>query len=245
MRILSLRERPDLIEAMWNMPNPWPRFMLEDPFGAIFFDRLPDVFPELQLVALDDADRVAAKINSIPFRWDGTDSDLPASGWGGVLQRGFDDQAHRRTPTAVSLLEARVAPTHLGTGLSRTMLTAARNRVLEAGMTDLFGPVRPAGKAREPATPMTEYAARKRQDGLPEDPWIRTHVRLGARIVAVCPTSMTIPGTLNQWREWTGQPFDASGPVHVTGGIVPVLVDTDQDHAVYVEPNIWVHHRLR
>lgn len=60
----------------------------------------------------------------------------------------------------------------------------------------------------------------------------------------VCPTSMTISGTLAQWRRWTGLAFDASGPVTVPGALVPAHVDVDQDHAVYVEPNVWMHHRL-
>ena len=55
---------------------------------------------------------------------------------------------------------------------------------------------------------------------------------------------MVIPGTLAQWREWTGLPFDTDGLVDVEGGVVPVHVDTAQDHAVYVEPHVWVHHEL-
>jgi hypothetical protein len=70
------------------------------------------------------------------------------------------------------------------------------------------------------------------------------HVRAGARIVNVAHLSMVIAGTLAQWREWTGLPFDASGPVHVPQALVPVLCDVTQDYAVYVEPNVWVHHRI-
>ena len=35
-----------------------------------------------------------------------------------------------------------------------------------------------------------------------------------------------------------------SGPVVVPGALVPVHVSPEQDHAVYVEPNVWVHHRV-
>ena len=54
---------------------------------------------------------------------------------------------------------------------------------------------------------------------------------------------MTITGSLEQWRGWTGLPFDRSGDVVVTGGLVPVHVSVEHDHAVYVEPNVWMHHR--
>jgi hypothetical protein len=91
---------------------------------------------------------------------------------------------------------------------------------------------------------MTEYVARVRDDGLPADPWLRVHARLGARIVGVCPLSMTVPGTLKQWREWTGLPFAVSGPVDVPGALTPVHVSVEHDHAVYIEPNVWMHHHI-
>lgn len=60
----------------------------------------------------------------------------------------------------------------------------------------------------------------------------------------VAPLSMTIPGTLTQWREWTGLPFDTDGLIDVPGALAPVLDDTTQGHGVYIEPNVWVHHQL-
>jgi hypothetical protein len=66
--------------------------------------------------------------------------------------------------------------------LSRELLAAARGNAERLGARDLFGPVRPTGKAEEPRTPMSDYAGRVRADGLPADPWLRVHVRLGARI---------------------------------------------------------------
>jgi hypothetical protein len=68
-------------------------------------------------------------------------------------------------------------------------------------------------------------------------------VRLGARIVKLCPLSMVVPGSLAQWRAWTGLPFTVSGPIDVPGALAPVHVSVEHDHAVYVEPNVWMHHR--
>ena len=245
MRYVTLAERPDLQSAMWNMGNDWPEFMRHDPLGDIFFGRLPEVFPEYQQLLLDDDDRVLGKVNAIPFPWDGTDEDLPTAGWGAVMQVGFSAQRRGIRPTAVSLLEARLVPELLGGGRSREMLETMGARVRGAGMHDLFGPVRPTQKHLEPLRPMADYALATRDDGLPVDPWLRVHVRMGGRIVAVAPTSMTIPGTLAQWREWTGMPFDRSGEVVVPGACNPVQVSIEQDYAVYVEPNVWVHHDLR
>lgn len=91
---------------------------------------------------------------------------------------------------------------------------------------------------------MTAYACHVRADGLPADPWMRVHARLGARIVAVCPVSMTIAGTVAQWRTWTGQPLRESGAVEVPDALAPVHVSVEHGHAVYVEQNVWMHHRL-
>jgi hypothetical protein len=60
----------------------------------------------------------------------------------------------------------------------------------------------------------------------------------------VAPYSMTIPGCLDQWRKWTGLPFDTTGPVTVPHALTPVHCDVDAGHAVYVEPNVWISHPL-
>lgn len=148
---------------------------------------------------------------------------------------------YRQSP----LLEARIAPEYRGSGLSALLLQAAIGNARRLGIGHLFGPVRPTGKPSEPRTPMTEYVRRTRSDGLPADPWLRTHARIGGRIVRLCPLSMTIAGTLDDWREWTGLPLTTSGLLDVPGALVPVHVSVEQDHAAYVEPNVWVHHRVR
>jgi hypothetical protein len=55
---------------------------------------------------------------------------------------------------------------------------------------------------------------------------------------------MAIAGSLAQWREWTGLPFDTDGPVVVPGALTPVEVSVAHDRAVYIEPNVWIRHRL-
>jgi hypothetical protein len=206
--------------------------------------RLPDAFAEHQLLALDEQGAIIGKIHSVPFAWLGTDDDLPERGWDAILERAFIDRDRSEVATAVSLLEARVIPTFRSKGLSYELLNAGRRDVQRLGFSDLFGPVRPTGKSTEPRTPMSEYVTRVRSDGLPTDPWLRAHVRLGARMIKVCPLSMIVPGSLAQWREWTGLLFASSGLLDVPDALVPVHVSCEHDHAIYVEPNVWLHHRL-
>ena len=55
---------------------------------------------------------------------------------------------------------------------------------------------------------------------------------------------MTIPGSVGDWEEWTGRHFPVSGDYVVSGALQPVSIDRDADRGVYVEPNVWMHHRL-
>ncbi len=244
MQTHSLAERPDLVDAFWDIPGDWPTFMLQDPVSDTAYEAVVEGFPQLHLVVLDGQAPVA-RLHAVPF--DGDVADLPPRGWDHALQRAETVATKGETPdlSTVSLIEARVAPDRRGEGLSRPLLEEARRRYAGLGTRDLVAPVRPTRKALEPWAGAEDYARRTREDGLPADPWLRVHARLGGRIVEVAPLSMTIPGTLDQWRDWTGLPFDTDGAIEVPGGLAPVHVDLANDHAVYVEPNVWVHHDLR
>ncbi|SFP51088.1 hypothetical protein SAMN05421810_102802 [Amycolatopsis arida] len=122
-------------------------------------------------------------------------------------------------------------------------MRALRERTRARGFRRLVVPVRPTGKQEYPLVPMADYVARRRPDGLPEDPWLRTHERLGARLVRIAPLAMTITGTLDRRREWTGRSL-VDGENVVPGGIAPVLVSRPQGVGVYVEPNVWLEHPL-
>jgi hypothetical protein len=241
MRIVPLCERPELADAMWELESTWPTFMHKDPVGERLFPKVPEMFPEYQVIGLDESDRVIARLLAIPFRWGGDEQELPDRGWDGILEQGIYDGG---PPTAVSWLEARIAPGRQGQGLSAELIAGARHNVVRLGIDALFAPARPTAKSLEPRTPMAEYVARLGADGLPADPWLRSHAKQGAKVIKICPTAMIVPGTLAQWREWTGLPFTESGLVDVPGALTPVHVSVEHDHAVYVEPNVWVRHRL-
>jgi GNAT superfamily N-acetyltransferase len=239
LAVVSLAVRPDLAPALNQLATSWPRFMLEDP--AAWMMRLLRDHPRFQLALLAGG-RLVAKAYSVPFAWDGDETSLPDTGWDTVLATGVMGAVRSREPTAVSALEISIDPDWQGKGLSRVLVDALRSAAAQAGYADLVAPVRPSRKSDHPHVPMAEYVTWQREDGLPYDPWLRVHVRAGGRIVKVCPASMVIPGSLAQWRTWTGLPFNRSGPVDVPGALTPVHVSVEHDHAVYVEPNVWVRH---
>ncbi|GAA1573150.1 hypothetical protein GCM10009789_28340 [Kribbella sancticallisti] len=241
--ITTLAERPEYLDPIREFDGGWPEFMLHDPIGNSLLGRVNELFPDQCLVATEDGE-VVAHGRSIPFVFpDEYRTELPADGWDRVLQWGIADHRNARTANVSSALEIVIKDTHLGRGLSHQMLRAMREAVAAKGHKTLFAPVRPNGK-QDAEQPMTEYIEQVREDGLPVDPWLRVHVKAGGRIVKVAPTSMVMAGSLDAWREWTGLPFDRTGDVIVPKALVPVHCDVEHDHAVYVEPNVWVRHDL-
>lgn len=241
--IIPLHERPNFTAAFWALSDLWPAFMQHDPIADLYYSQLGR-WRDHVFVAVDQ-ETVVGRALAVPFRL-GADVGrpaLPANGWDGVVRWAWLDQVAGREPNHVSALEVTVAPAVRGTGLAPRLVAALHDAARACGAGAFVAPVRPSRKDREPTVNMRDYAARRRPDGLPADPWLRLHARHGGRIDRVCPTSMTIPGTIAQWRDWTGQPFDRDGLAEVPGALNPVHVDLAPDHAVYVEPNVWVVHR--
>ncbi|MFF0246290.1 hypothetical protein ACWEU6_25605 [Streptosporangium sandarakinum] len=244
MPIESLASRPDLLEPALGLGDIGAEFMQHDPIGILArARRLAERWPEYFLVVLD-GDVPVARAVSVPVAFPTPErTELPDHGWDGAILWAAEDALDGRPTTALVALDVQVAGRLRGRGIASQALEGLRACAHGKGLSRLVVPVRPTGKVRHPELPMEEYVARRRADGLPEDPWLRTHERLGARFVKVAPFAMTITGTLEQWRKWTGGPLTA-GTNLVDGGIAPVLASPGQDLGVYVEPNVWLEHPL-
>jgi GNAT superfamily N-acetyltransferase len=244
--IATLADDPGRWDQWDQLEDLWPAFMTKDPIGSFYFGYLKEHFSAHCLLAIDrQTGKAVAKAHSVPLSHaDPIDEGLPEAGWDWAIRQSAHDRLRGTTPVIASALEILVRPDLRGSGLSSVMLTAMRENIAKLGFRDLVAPVRPTGRQGQIFTPIDEYAHSTRPDGLPVDPWLRVHARLGGRIVNVAHASMVMPGTLAQWREWTGLPFDQDGPVEVPHALVPVHCDLTQDTAVYVEPNVWVHHRI-
>jgi len=103
---------------------------------------------------------------------------------------------------------------------------------------------RPTLKERYPLVPIDRYAAWTREDGLPFDPWIRVHVRLGGRIFRAAPRSMTMTGSVADWESWAGMAFPESGEYVVPRAASLVHIDREAAIGTYDDPNVWVVHPL-
>jgi GNAT superfamily N-acetyltransferase len=241
--IASAADRPDRRPLWAGLTGLWPPFMTQDETGEFFYGYEFDHYPEFQLLAVDaGTGEAVAKAHSVPLSFTGQIAGgLPEHGWDWAVRQAAHDRLRGTAPTIVSALEIMVRPELRGRGLSARMLAALRANTAAQGFTDLIAPVRPTGAQGKP---IDRYAYERRPDGLPVDPWLRVHVRAGGRIVNVAHASMVMVGTLPEWRRWTGLPFDTSEAVTVPHALAPVHCDVDSGRAVYVEPNVWVHHSL-
>jgi GNAT superfamily N-acetyltransferase len=219
----------------------WPEFIFHDKETERSIGRVRELFRDLELVLLDDGEVVAAGW-AVPLRWNGQIDDLPA-GYNDSLARAVSGHDAGESPDTLAILAAQVRHDVQGKGLASELLTALRHLADQAGWPRVICPVRPTLKARYPLTPIERYIEWTRPDGAPLDPWVRTHWRLGARVLAPAPRSQVITGTVAEWQTWTGMAFPDSGDYVIPDGLSTLRIDREADQGVYIEPNVWLQHQ--
>ncbi len=236
----TARDRPDLWEEARSMfGGVWPEYNLHANDSATYFGTLVPLHAHLQILFFDrESEQVVARGRTIPFRWDGSLEDLP-TGIDAVGLRAVEDS---RSPTALSALAAEVTTDRQGEGLSRLLIQAMAEVARQAGLAPLVAPVRPSWKDRYPLASIDRYAYWKRDDGLPFDPWMRVHARLGASILRTEPLSMRIEAPVHEWELWTGMTFPEDGDYVFPFGLAPMSVK--DGIGSYWEPNVWMLHNV-
>src|SRR5437763_286098 len=89
---------------------------------------------------------------------------------------------------------------------------------LRSSPPPLVAPVRPNRKDRYPLIPIERYIGWRTAKGLPFDPWIRVHARLGASIVRPEPRSLEISRPVVDWERWIELPLPDDGEYVFEGG---------------------------
>ena len=242
LQIFTAEERPDLWERARTerlFEALWPEYNLHGSNAALSFGSLMPRFAQFQALFVDRrTGDLIARARTIPFWWDRTLEDLP-KGIDAVGRRAVEDP---RSPTALSALSAEVRSEYRRTGLSALVIATMATMARRVCLAPLVAPVRPIWKDRFPLTSIADYAVWERRDGLPFDPWIRVHVRLGARILRPEANSMEFTAQLSDWEAWTGMRFHHDGSYAFPGGLAPLTVTGDVGR--YWEPNVWMLHDI-
>lgn len=231
---------PAHIDALFA--DGFPQFILADQDAKSLIGPVRESFAALDIALVDAEDVPVAAGWGVPIRWSGEVVDLP-SGYTDSLRRSIDLRAESRQPDTFVICAGVVHPGHKGTGMATSLIRALKDLAACEGLTRVIAPLRPTLKHRYPLTDIGQYATWTRDDGLPFDPWLRLHVRMGARFLSVAPRSQTMTGTVVEWESWTNMAFPASGAYVIPEGLDLLHVDRERDHGRYVEPNVWVQHR--
>jgi GNAT superfamily N-acetyltransferase len=237
VELYSFAERPDLRDhpSRNDLFDVWPEFLLHDPVMNEHMWGLRTELPEFQTIAYDpDADVVVGEGDTVPVRWGGQPE---PGGVDWAMRQRFEEGGE---PTTLCAVQVMINPQARGLGLSRLVLERMTMLARDHGLDALIAPVRPTLKHHYPLIPMERFIEWRRDDGELFDPWLRTHERLGASILAVAPESMTVTGSREDWEEWTGLQFPIDGDYIVPGALVPVEMRGGQ--GLYVEPNVWMLH---
>jgi GNAT superfamily N-acetyltransferase len=221
----------------------WPEFMFHDPISNANWGNLYNTFAEYQITVFIDGEAVGMA-NSIPFYWDDKLENLPEEGWDWAMLKGFEDNSHKKEPNILCGLQIGIDKKYQGKGLSQLIVREMKSIAVNKKFKALVVPVRPNRKSKYPLIPIDSYIGWKESNGLPFDPWLRVHAKLGARITKVCHKAMYIPGTIEDWEEWTNMKMPGSGDYVVDGALVPVKVDSIKNIGEYVEPNVWMSYEL-
>jgi GNAT superfamily N-acetyltransferase len=240
--VVTAEERPDLWERARTeriFETLWPEYNLRGTHAALYFGALIPRFAHLQTLFVDRrTGQLVARARTIPFWWDRALEGLP-SGIDAVGRVAMEDP---RVPTALSALSAEVRTEYQRTGVSALVIATMAMMARRAGLAPLVAPVRPNWKDRFPLNSVGDYAFWQRRDGLPFDPWIRLHVRLGARILRPEPNSMEFTARVSDWENWIGMRFHRDGRYVFLGGLAPLMVAGDVGR--YWEPNVWMLHEV-
>jgi|LNFM01.1.fsa_nt_gb GNAT superfamily N-acetyltransferase len=203
------------------------------------YARLLETYADYQLCLVDEERGYPVAVaNCVPLSCRGVEG-LPPEGWDWVVEtaatRGADEEADTLGALAIS-----VPAIYREKGYARLMIRELLALAERKGLKGLVAPVRPSLKARHPFVAIEDYVTWTDDRGRPYDPWIRSHLASGGRLVGPCVRSMVVEEPVGFWENWTEQRFERSGSYEVAGGLVPLEIDLERQRGRYAEPNVWV-----
>jgi GNAT superfamily N-acetyltransferase len=201
-----------------------------------FYQDLLEQHADCQLCLVDEATGYPVAVgNCVPLACDL--NNLPPEGWDWIVETAADGS---RTPrNALGALAISVPSLHRGKGVARRLIEGFRALAEKKALDGVIAPVRPSEKCRHPFIPMEEYVNWTDEKGRQFDPWVRSHMAAGGRIVGHASRSMVVEEPVAFWETWTGRHFAKSGQYTIDGALVPMSIELERGVGRYVEPNVW------
>jgi len=202
------------------------------------YSDLLDAYPEYQLCLVDeDTGYPVAVANSVPIVCSRPE-DLPPEGWDWVVETAA--RAKNARPNMLGALAVSVPAVHRSKGYARIMIRSLLELAERKKLDGVVVPVRPSAKVNHPWVPLRDYVTWTDPIGRMYDPWLRSHLASGGKIVGLAERSMVVDEPLPFWENWSKQRFERSGSYALEGAIAPIKIDVDRGTGTYEEPNVWV-----
>jgi hypothetical protein len=220
----------------------FPVFISGDKEVPKYIERVRASFQEYDLILTNEDDQLVATGWGVPIIWSGEVSELPSS-FADVLRQSIDVLEGSSTADTFVICGAVVHPSFKGGEAAESLIRALCDTAAAHHLANVIAPVRPTRKHLYPLLGIDAYAAWVRDDGMPWDPWLRLHVRIGGKVIGLAREAQTMTDAVSQWEEWTGLEIPVSGNYIIPKGMAPLHIDKIDDLGTYVEPNVWVRHR--
>jgi len=219
--------------------SAFPDIILNSSVMQDYWPRIEKYFPFTQIFMLDHDKNLIGFMNTIPIFWDQPLDELSNDGWDWLVKKGINDYENNIQPNTLGGLQIIVTKENQGKGFSKLLIGRAKEVIKNLGYQNFIIPIRPTFKHHHPEMKMTDYINLKKEDRI-YDPWIRTHLNSGAKIISVCENSMNISGDIIFWESLLNQKIDSSGMYLVKGALNKVHIDFEKNHGEYREDNIWI-----
>ncbi|MGE0595731.1 MAG: transferase [Hyphomonadaceae bacterium] len=200
------------------------------------YDELLERYADYQICLVDTETGYPVAVGvCVPFACAGPDQ-LRPEGWDWIVE-----SASRRdvAPNMLGGLGISVPQIHRSKGLARQVIKAMHQIAEDRKLNGVVIPVRPTAKAKHPHVPMSEYIEWKDEAGRAYDPWLRSHLAAGGKVVGTAPRSMVVEEPVAFWETWSGKQFPDSGEYALPGALTPVSIKLEDDVGRYEEPNVW------
>jgi len=242
LRICSRTDAPELRkaasaieQAAWNELG----YLNYTKAHYEYYSDLLSSYPEYQLCLVDEDTRYPVAVaNSVPFNCSSKEQ-LPPEGWDWIVETAAAC-TKKGDANMLGALAISVPIVHRSKGYGRRLIQALIDLARAKGLRGVVAPVRPSAKARHPWIPILEYLTWTDERGRLYDPWLRSHLSAGGKLMGPCERSMVVHEPVAFWENWSKQRFETSGDYALEGALAPVKIDLDRQIGTYEEPNVWV-----
>lgn len=243
--VTTCADRPDYLKASIDLENEtWDALSFLDFTAAhhAHYDHLLERFADHRLCMIErETGEMVATGMCVPLRV-ASDAVLPQEGWDWIVDTCSEQDG--AGANVIGALSISVPEEHRHRGFARDMINTMRQLAIEKRCRGVIAPVRPSSKCDHPFVAMSDYVGWTDSRGRLFDPWLRSHVAVGGEVVGVCERSMVVEQSIDFWETWTQRQLHSDGDIAFDGALAPLKIDISRGTGRYVEPNVWVTHRV-